>query len=149
MKMKPYDGTCPICHQQVEAGGSFTDDKFIDNRNYFCVCHCCCCVPRQLDINGDRHYHPGFLNTVEELMIYGFDKISATLSLKAVKAAISKSGLDTKCDLVPLKIEPPIVSQHDNQVARIESGVNLSCGKCGKVCTSTSGLTLHKKRCNG
>lgn len=144
--MRPYDGTCPVCEQLVEASASFVDQKFIDGKNYTVVCHTCCCVPRGCDAEGNQTYHPGFLHNVEEMLIYGFDKISANISIKAVKMAIKKAKLSTKCDFVPLNVLQPI--DHPDRVDRTESaGVNLKCEFCGKLCSSTSGLTLHKKRC--
>jgi len=95
------EGHCQICGAFCEAvctGYSSRKYPFVDGRTYEEVCACCHWVSKTTYYDEEKDewvYHDYYdqkLHRLEEMMNDGWDKAEATLSIKAVKAAI-KRGL--------------------------------------------------------
>ena len=151
---------CEICDQEIEAFfSSFRHHPFVDGYMHEVICHGCGSVPKCITINGQlksagTYLCPLQLNSVTEMLDDGWNKAEATIHIKAVKKAISKGRPKVWTEAIKTpekeprkqrepelatsstKIEPPTLELHH-------------CSKCGKVCNSSSGLTLHLKSCNG
>lgn len=164
------DDNCPICKQPIDIIVScFSDAPFIDGVRYKHICYVCYSVP-----NVDDGVNQGHLHNLQDMVNQGFNKKHADLSIKAIKRSIAKhSGKDYSRSAFrygviqipsvdtfgtptlndspePGQIQEPESEPESESEPEPESETNpLQCPKCDKICSSTSGYTLHTKSCKG
>jgi len=93
---------CPICNQEIEASvEGYHNKKFIDNKKYQSICHCCANVPKMhiyfeksQSLVVFKKFNINRLRTVQELVLDGWDIDTATKSLKAVRKSIKNNCVE-------------------------------------------------------